>query len=160
MLLRWNGKNVWSIGTGMVDASVVQFIPGPNSLTAEQWDCIKKHPEIKLRMEQDIIDEKRGKIKRLELIGSKEAPKGDIDQGDSDEGQGDEDQDKGVLLSDMGVKKAVALIAETFNTELLREWQEVATRKKVISAIEKQFKAIEEARIQDTDGQGDDASVE
>ena len=90
----------------------------------------------------------------------KKAPVADIDQGDSDEGQGDDDQDKSVSLSDLGVKKAVALIAETFNTELLREWQEVATRKKVISAIEKQFKAIEEARIQDTDGQGDDASVE
>lgn len=160
MLLRWNGKNVWSIGTGLLDASVIQFIPGPNNLTAEQWDCIKNHPEIKLRMEQDIIDEKRGKIKRLELIGSKEAPKGDSDKKESDDDQGDDDQEKGVLLSDMGVKEAKALVAETFNTELLRSWQEVATRKGVLSAIEDQFKVIEEARIKDADGQGDDASVE
>lgn len=160
MLVRWNGKNVWSIGTGLADASVIQFIPGPNNLTAEQWNCIKDHPEIKLRMTQDIIDEKRGKVKRLEMIGSKSAPKADIKPGESDEGQGDEDQDKGVSLSDMSVKEAKGLIAETFNTDLLREWQEVATRKGVISAIEDQFEAIEEARIQDAEGQGDDANVE
>jgi len=143
MLVRWNGKNVWSIGSGMADASVIQFIPGPNDIKKEQWDCIKNHPEIKLRQTQEIICEKRGKIMRLEILEApKDAPKGD-----------DGDDNKEVSITSLGVKKAKALVLETFNVELLRKWDEIVTHKGVKDAIAKQFEAIEQARI-------DDANVE
>ena len=41
MLLKWNKVNVWSIGSGLADASVVQIKPGPNELTEKEWDLIK-----------------------------------------------------------------------------------------------------------------------
>jgi len=144
MLIRWNGKNVWSIGTGLMDASVVQIIPGPNELKKEHWEAIKKHPVVLERMKEEVIDMKRGKVMLLEIIEVKKAaPKNDNDENDND------DQDQAAILS-LGAKEAKALIAETFNIELLREWKEAATRKGDLEAIEKQIAEIEKDREDDS----------
>lgn len=144
MLLKWNGKHVWSIGSGLGDGSVIQIIPGPNDLTKIQWDAIKEHPVVKERMEKDVIDEKRGKIKMLELVSVKK----------SDDSDDDNDDDTNEGLGGVSVGDAKKIIVETFNTELLRKWDEEETRKGVKTAIEKQLEAIKKDR-EDEGGNAD-----
>lgn len=143
MLVKWNRRNVWSIGSGKGDSSVIQIKPGTNDLKKEEWECIKDHPVVKARLETDIIDEKRGKVKMLEIIGTKKV------EDKKNENDDDNGEDENISLGDVSVGEAKTIILETFSTELLREWQESETRKGVLTAIEKQFEAIEESRKED-----------
>ena len=164
MLVKWNGKNVWSIGSGLNDSSVIQIIPGPNDLKPAEWDAIKNHPVVKARMEKDVIDEKRGKVKLLEVIIPKEKADGSKveTKGEDESGEGEGEGDKTFSLSSVSVKDAKGIIEETFNTELLREWQDADARSGVQKAIEKQFEKIEEARLADEEAAGtkNDAGLE
>jgi len=161
MLVKWNRKHVWSIGTGSMDTSVIQFIPGPNEIKKELWDKIKNHPVIKERMELDVIDEKRGKVKMLEVIMPKADDSDDSDNGDD---QDSDDQDQGsTSISSLNATDAVSLIKETYNVELLRSWQESESRAKPTKAIESQFKKIEDMRVSDEadkNSSGDSSIVE
>lgn len=138
VLVRWNKTNVMSVQTGLPDASVVQFIPGVNEFPVEKWDLVKDHPEMKKRMEAEIVDPKRGKVKMLELLS---APKAE----GSDNGEGN-DEPPAEGIEGLGAKEAKALVQETFNTPLLRSWLESETRKSVKEAIEKQLEAIDKER--------------
>lgn len=139
VLVRWNKTNVMSVSTGLPDASVVQFIPGANEFTGEQWKLISEHPEIKKRMETEVIDLKRGKVKMIEVLSERKAETKQDDNGDEDESG----------ISGLGVKAAKTLVAETFNTVLLRSWAESETRKGVTDAINKQLEAIDAERAGD-----------
>jgi hypothetical protein len=152
MLVKWNGKNVWSIGKGMADGAVVQLVPGPNELEKADWEAIKDHPVVKARMEKDVIDMTRGKVKMLEVVVAK------VETGSSDDNSGSDDNNEGgSTLSSLNATDAVKLIKETFNVELLRKWEEDETRKKPMAAIKAQFEAIEKSREEDE--AGDDAAV-
>jgi len=141
VLVRWNKANVISVSTGLPDASVIQFIPGPNEIPAEKWKLIKDHPEFKKRMEAEVVDPIRGKVKMMELIAEKK-PSSDQDQDQDSDG----DQGEGSALSALGAKEAKELVAETFNTVLLKEWQTTETRGTVLKAVEKQLDAISKER--------------
>ena len=155
MLLKWNKTNVWSIGSGMADGSVVQLIPGNNQLTEHQWKCIKDHPEVKLRMKKDIICLKRGKIKMLEIIGAKKEKK---ENKGASGNEGNEGSEGAKSLEEVNVKEAAKLIKETFNTVLLAQWKESETRSSVLKVIEKQLEDIEKMN-KDENG-GNEANVE
>lgn len=136
VLVKWNKSNVMSVGAGLPDASVIQFMPGVNEFTKEQWEKVSAHPEIKKRMETEVVDLKRGKVPMIEVLAEKKS-----------ESNGDSDDDNGsAAISELGVKDAKALVGETFNTPLLREWLESETRKGVKDAIEKQLAKIEADR--------------
>lgn len=141
VIVRWNKSHVMSVGTGLADGSVVQFMPGPNEVDAKTWENVKKNPLIKTRMETEIVDPKRGKVFLLEVVSKK-----------VDETKGEE-KETVEGISELGVKEAKALVEETFNTTLLREWQESETRKGVLTAIEKQLEAIEKERESESDSQ-------
>lgn len=141
VIVRWNQSHVMSVGTGLNDGSVVQFMPGPNEVNAKTWENVKKNPAIKTRMETEIVDPKRGKVPMLEVVSKK-----------VDEKKGEESETvEGI--SELGVKEAKALVEETFNTALLREWKESETRKGALTAIEKQLEAIEKERESESDSQ-------
>lgn len=155
MLVKWNGTNVWSIGSGKGDSSVIQIVPGPNEIKKEDWDRIKNHPVVKARMELDVVDHKSAKIvKKLEVVMPKE-----VKNNDGEDNADVEKDESSTSLSDMSVPEAKGLIAETFNTELLREWDESETRKGAKDAIKKQFEKIEEMRKEDADKSKDEDAV-
>jgi len=150
VLVKWNMAHVMSVATGLPDASVVQFVPGANEFTAEKWALIKDHPEIKARMEADVVVPNVGKMKKLEVLAQKKvvAPTpGKNPEAPTDNG--------GSALSELNTEKSKKLIAETFNTPLLREWLESEARAGVKKAIESQMKKIEDERAagDDTDSQ-------
>ena len=147
VLVKWNKTHVMSVGTGLNDASIVKFIPGANEFTQEQWDKVKNNPELKKRMETQIVDPKRGKVPMLEVIS--EGKKAETTNGD--EGDNGSNDDNGPAISELGVKEAKELVKETFNTPLLREWYEGETRKGVKEAIEKQLQTIEDERKNNDD---------
>jgi hypothetical protein len=137
VLVKWNKSNVMSVGAGLPDASVIQFMPGVNEFTKEQWETVSKHPEIKKRMETEVVDLKRGKVPMIEVLS--EAKKAD------DSNKGDDDNNEGGIAG-LNVGDAKALVKETENTPLLREWLESETRKGVKEAIEKKLEKIEADR--------------
>ena len=144
VLVKWNKTNVMSVGAGLPDASVIQFIPGINEFTKEQWEVVSKHPEIKKRMEMEVVDLKRGKVKMIELLS--EVKKSD------DDNKGDEDNKGGI--EGLNVGDAKNLIKETENTPLLREWLESETRKGVKEAIEKKLEKIDKDREGNDENEG------
>lgn len=149
VLVRWNKSHVMSVQTGMPDASVVQFIPGVNEFKKEQWELVSKHPELKKRMETDVVDMKRGKVKMLEVLSAEKKSEGSSDSDSSDEGSSEEG------IAGLSAGDAKTLVEETFNTPLLKSWLESETRKTVKSAIEKQLEAIEKERQENGDEEND-----
>lgn len=150
VLIRWNKTHVWSIGTGFGDGSVIQFIPGVNEKTQEDWDKVKNHPEVLKRQELEVVDPIKGKVKMLEIIKSKEVVKAqDSDSSGSDSnGDSDSNSDSSAGLSGLSAKEAKELVKETFHTPTLRAWLEDETRSGVKSSIEKQLEAIEKDRLE------------
>ena len=140
--------HVWSIGTGMGDGSVVQFMPGTNTKTKEEIEKIIKHPEVIARMESKVFDEKSNKmITKLEIMGY--GKKEDESSNDSDnKGSDDSDEDENEGLAGMNYGDAVKLVKETYNTQVLKEWAEDESRKKVNDAIEKQLAKIDKERTE------------
>jgi hypothetical protein len=134
-----------SVGAGLPDASVIQFMPGVNEFTKEQWEKVSAHPEIKKRMETEVVDLKRGKVPMIEVLS--EVKKSD----NSNEGN-DEDNKGGI--EGLNVGDAKALVKETENTPLLREWLESETRKGVKEAIEKKLEKIEADREGNDENEG------
>lgn len=159
MKVRWNKPNVWSIGTGIMDGSVVQLVAGINDVPADKWESIKKHPEVIARMAKDMIDPKRGMVKMLEVLDVEkavdaapapvvEAPVQTAPQTSGDDEIADPAPAapaKMASLSSVSVKEAKNIIAETSNVELLKEWDEKATRDGVKKAIASQLKSLEVA---------------
>jgi hypothetical protein len=143
MLVRWNRTNVWSIGTGQMDGSVIQLIPGPNEITEDKWNLIKDNKVVKQRMETEIIDPKRGKVKMLEII---KPSKPESDE-KSEDVEKSEDIEK-LSIDGLSSKEAKEIIKETFNTKLLKTWQESESRSGVLKEIEKQLEKIESERIE------------
>ncbi len=132
ILIRWNKANVMSVGTGIVDGSVIMFVPGPNHINLDDWNKVKEHPTIKERMETDIVVPNRGKVKMLEVV-----------KAENDEKAKDEPSNG---ISDLSVKGAKEIIGETFDTKLLHAWLDDESRKGVLTSIEKQLKSIEDER--------------
>jgi len=144
VLVKWNKSNVMSVGCGLPDASVIQFIPGVNEFTKEQWAVVSKHPEIKSRMKEEVVDLKRGKVPMIEVLSEVKKSKGS--------NEGDDDNKGGI--EGLNVGDAKALVKETENTPLLREWLESETRKGVKEAIEKKLEKIEAGREGSNDENG------
>lgn len=153
VLVRWNKSHVMSVQTGMPDASVVQFIPGVNEFTKEQWELVSKHPELKKRMETDVVDMKRGKVKMLEVLSAEKKSEGSSDSDSEGESNDEGSSEEGIAGLSAGDAKA--LVEETFNTPLLKSWLESETRKTVKSAIEKQLETIEKERQENGDDEND-----
>jgi hypothetical protein len=135
VLVKWNKSHVMSVGTALPDSSVVQFVPGVNEFKIEQWEVVKNHPEIKKRMETEVVDLKRGKVPMIEVVSEEK----------KEENKGEDENSEGGLAG-LGVSKAKNLVKETENTPLLREWLESETRKGVKEAIQKKLEKIEAER--------------
>lgn len=140
VLVRSNMTHVVSVGTGLADGSVVQFIPGMNEFDLDKWELVSANPEIIKRMDEDIIDLKKGKVKKIEVL---------VDAG-SKKAKDAEDTSEDVSIAGLNAKDAKALITETFSTPILREWKESEARASVVKAIDAQLEKIEAEREEDS----------
>lgn len=91
------------------DAYGVRFIPGVNDVSPDGWALCKKDSEIAKLLEDGVFEE---------FEESKEASKD---------------------LSTFVEKKAIALVKETYDLDLLKAWKETELRAKVFKAIESQI---------------------
>ncbi len=129
MIIKWNGLGPLSFTipkalSGKVNSagSVKVLLPGHNEVDDKVWASIKKNPII-----DKMIDEKK-----LELVTT-ETPKA------SKTGPGEE---VAVELSGMNAKMAAEVVAETYDLKTLNKWLESDSRRKVVTAVEKQIKRI------------------
>jgi len=145
MLCKYNGLGPWAVATGLMDSSVVAFIPGPNTIPDEQFALIKDNKEVLKRI-------KEGKLEILVDSIAKAAEAG------ADTTQ------EGAEIGALSVKEAKELIKSTHNTVELKKWQEADTRPGVQSAIEAQLAIIEKDRAADAEAakakNGGDVQVE
>ena len=135
----------------IVSADTIEHIPDVYKATEEMLRVLKPGgsliintpniASIKKRLEEDVIDLKRGKVKMIEIVTKKVAPAASNKKDDSSDDSSDES-----ALGSMNVKDAVDLVKETLNTPLLRSWKESETRKKVSDAIKRQLAAIDKER--------------
>ena len=142
VMLRFNRPGPMSIGTGLHDGSVILIKPGINEVTAEQFKVLKAHPIIKARMQDEVVDKKRGKVKMLEVLADEKTDKAEDVPADADESNG---------LSSLNQKESIKVVGETYDTGLLREWADKETRAGVGKAIEKQLAKIEKERQENND---------
>lgn len=125
MLLKYNGTRPLSIQMGGMDASVKVFIPGGNEIKDADWEIIKKHPDMKRKIES----------KEIEILSDSAPAKTD---------------DNTSELSALSAKDAKKLVEETFDVVLLRKWRDEETRKPVSNSIDDQLKKIEDERKNDS----------
>jgi len=136
------------------DSSVIQLVPGPNELPQEKWDMIKDHPTVKERMATKIVDPKRGQVLMLEVVIETKAVAETVQHE-----AGVSQEEPASSLSALSLREAKELVGETFNTVLLRQWQDEETRKGVLNAIEKQLYEIEKER-KESEKESDELEVE
>jgi len=101
----------------------VTLMPGSNQVKDTDWDLVKEHPIMKIRLA-------RGDFTFNEL---KKATDGDAKV---------EKKEPAQTLSDLNVKEACDLIADTYDRETLLRWADEDKRKTVDLAIDAQLKKI------------------
>lgn len=145
VLIKSNKTNALSVSTGCASGEVVLLVPGQNEIPADKWARVSKHPDIVKMLKATIIDPKVGKVPVLEVLAQGKGKTVD-DSGNEEGGE--------TGLSSMNATNAVKLVKETFNTQVLKTWLEDESRVKVVAAIEKKLKEIDEEReANETDSQ-------
>lgn len=104
----------------LTDASI-PILPGVNEVAEDLYDHLKKNSSF-------MTNVKGGHF----VLVSETA---EVENEDADN-----------TLEAMRATDAVALIEETENTELLREWKKTAHRSTVVKALDKKLKEIEDER--------------
>lgn len=120
MLLKSNASRIIAF---CISNEIVSVIPGPNTIQDYQYAEMKESADFKRHVKDGVFEI---------LVPTKEE-------------KGDKDADK-TEIGSLSVKDAKALVAETFNTEELKRWQEEETRKGVVDAIAAQLEKIEKER--------------
>lgn len=136
----------------------IRFIPGVNSVDPKLWAIAEKDSEIQHFLSEGILEILEPDIKKK----SKE-PKDPLSELSDDEkkklaekafGDNKENATSNAKppetppaepLSNFNEKKALELVAQTFNISILKEWLDTEIRSKVKRAIEAQLKKMEEA---------------
>ena len=108
MLIKYTGQNVYMVGS-------LEFLPGVNDVDPKKWAEVEKHPLVKIRLEENI----------LQVL--------------SEGGKG-KAADPG--LSSFKDKDAVKLVKETVSKPLLEKWLAEEKRSAVKSAIQEQLDEI------------------
>jgi len=102
--------------------------PGWNEFPANIWEQYKTHPSVKKMMEKGTLELLETKVvvmvkgkKVIKKIGS---------------------NDNKVKLTYFEEKKAISIVKDTYNRDILNRWLDEETRPKVIKAIQKQVEPL------------------
>lgn len=104
----------------------VTLMPGNNQIKESDWDAVKEHPIMKMRLD-------RGDFTLNDLKKATDA---------TDGGARLKKRESAQTLSDLNVKEACDLIADTYDRETLLRWADEDKRKTVDLAIDAQLKKI------------------
>lgn len=131
MFIKYNRPNAHMI-PGMNGTKIYRLMPGWNEFPSKVFKAYEKHPEIARFIEEGVIEvmdekkvEKKGKRTVTKRIGQ---------------------DDKPLNLKDLTEAKAIAVVKETHNRDLLERWLDAETRTKVKRALEKQIKPLQNAK--------------
>lgn len=136
----------------------IRFLPGVNSVDPKLWAIAQKDSEIQYFLKEGIME-----IQKSEASNKSDDDKDPLD-GISDEekkklmnkafGDNKENATSNAKppeappvepLTNFNDKKALELVAQTFNVVILKEWLDTENRSKVKRAIEAQIKNMEES---------------
>lgn len=108
MLIKYAGQNVYMVGQ-------LEFLPGVNEVDPKKWAEVEKHPLVKVRLEEGILQvlSEGGKGKSAE-----------------------------VSLASFKDKEAVKLVKETVSKPLLEKWLAEEKRSAVKQALQEQLEEI------------------
>lgn len=136
----------------------IRFIPGVNSVDPKLWAIAEKDSEIQYFLKERILEVLEPDIrKKSEEIKD---PLSEVSEAEKqkllDKAFGDNKENATSTakppetppaepLSNFNDKKALELVAQTFNVGILKEWLDTEIRSKVKRAIEAQIKKMEEA---------------
>lgn len=122
MIVNYKALGVWSIaGT---DGRLVTIVPGVNEKTDEDWKAIKDHPDVKNRIDEEVLV----LVKTETTDGRKKQPEG-----------------LPKTLEGMNAGGAIDFIGGIFDIDQLKVWKKKETRSGVISTLDKQIKAVKAA---------------
>ena len=136
VIVIYSGLGPVSMPLGKSAGAVAVIKPGTNNIDVDVWKQMKKQPDIMKMLERGEKDPK-GFNEKTGL--------GNLHVKGWEPGSDDNEAREG--LDGLNAVDAKALVAETYNTELLREWLEKESRAGVINAVEKQLKTIEDERV-------------
>lgn len=114
MLVKIITPNVYGIARKNGKSTII-FIPGINKISGEDWEEIKANPGIKKRIEN----------KTIEIVDDRE------------------DVESSETLKNHNSQKAIELVTQTLDKNLLEKWKELETRTTVLKAIDKQLGLLE-----------------
>lgn len=135
MFIKYSGTNIHALGHIDDSKSVASgpkaihwFRPGWNEFPQAIWKMYENHPDI-LKMIQDkkleLLNEKvtttKGKKKTILTVGM---------------------DDKPIDLKDFSEARAIAIVKDVFNRDILQRWLDEDTRHKVKRALEIQIKPL------------------
>lgn len=149
MILKYNRPNIhYAYG--------IRLIPGINNVDEKLWAIAANDSEIKRFVEKGIIevvtpDQNAAKAPPKDpLAGLSEEEKAKLEEkafGDNKDGvkknAAPPELPPVTPLGSFNEKKALAMIAETYDAKILKEWQDSEQRSKVKRAIEDQIKKLE-----------------
>lgn len=116
-------------------------MPGIQEISQENWDAIKGHILLPYRFENGDLEWIPGKGPEDFLVDKDSVIDQEAPKDGSTEPTGDVEVDN--PLKACNAKKAKEFVAETFDVELLKKWQETETRDSVLKAIADQLKKME-----------------
>lgn len=108
MLIKYTGQNVYMVGS-------IDFLPGVNEVDAKKWAEVEKHPLVKVRLEEGI----------LQVLS-----------------EGGKGKAADISLANFKEKEAVKLVKETVSKPLLEKWLDDEKRSAVKQALQEQLDEI------------------
>lgn len=116
-VVKWNGTNKY-------ECEAMRLMPGNNEVKADIFEKAKLSPGFKKRIKMGLIQ-----VVEKDKVDPKspEAPKKEQPE---------------TALDELGIRDAVDVVNETFDSSLLKKYLETETRKTVLKAIEKRIEEL------------------
>ena len=151
MFINYKGTNVHampetsqaSLTLNQSPQSVKWLQPGWNEFPKNVWDQNKENPGIKRMVKEGLIEllEETVSVRMRDKSGKVKTVKKTIGH-----------DDKPVALKYFEESKAIKIVNQTFNRDILQRWADEETRHKVKRALEKQLKPLLSTKSDDEEG--------
>lgn len=133
MLIKYKKVNILNVGADF------RLVPGNNNIPEAKWEAaLKLYPKLRYLVEEGHIETytKTGAVRDEPLVENPAAT------GEAAKGEPPLEVED---LAALNQKKAVRLVKDTYDVDILTAWHETEKRAEVIKAIEGQFTAIAKA---------------
>jgi hypothetical protein len=156
MFIKYTGTNVHALGQvnmanlklNQSPLAVKSLQPGWNEFPKDVWEQNKNHPSIKQML-------KDGKLQIMDdqVVVKAKSESGKIAKKKIAVGT----YDKKMKLLWFDEKRAVEIIKDTYNRDLLKRWTDEETRSRVKKALDKQIKPLLHSDKEEDENESDDS---